>query len=85
MEAIFQGKAYGAVSVGAKGQIVIPSELRKELNIKAGEQLMIFAKTDKNLISMMHARDFSALMQRAVKIISTLEAHAQAVSKRKKR
>ena len=85
MEAIFQGKAYGAVSVGAKGQIVIPSELRKELNIKAGEQLMIFAKTDKNLISMMHARDFSALMQRAGKIISTLEAHAQAVSKRKKR
>ena len=46
---------------------------------------MIFAKTDKNLISMMHARDFSALMQRAGKIISTLEAHAQAVSKRKKR
>jgi AbrB family looped-hinge helix DNA binding protein len=85
MEAIFQGKAYGAVSVGAKGQIVIPSELRKELNIKAGEQLMIFAKTDKKLISMMHARDFSALMERAGKVIAQLEAHVPAKHKAKKR
>ncbi|MBF0619486.1 MAG: AbrB/MazE/SpoVT family DNA-binding domain-containing protein [Candidatus Omnitrophica bacterium] len=74
MMAIFQGKAYGAVSVGAKGQIVIPSELRRELNIKTGEHLMIFAKTDKNLISMMHVRDFSALMSKAGKLISSLEA-----------
>jgi AbrB family looped-hinge helix DNA binding protein len=84
MEAIFQGKAYGAVTVGAKGQIVIPSELRRELNIKAGEQLMIFAKTDKKLISMMHVRDFGALMTRAGKVIAKLEAHVPAGHKRKK-
>ncbi len=85
MEAIFQGKAYGAVSVGAKGQIVIPSELRKELNIKAGEQLMIFAKTDKKLISMMHTRDFGTLMARAGKIMAKLEVHLPETRKRKKR
>ena len=85
MEAIFQGKAYGAISVGAKGQIVIPSELRKELNIKAGEQLMVFAMTDKKYISLMHARDFSELMQRAGKIMAKLEAHVPANQKRKKR
>ncbi len=85
MEAIFQGKAYGAISVGAKGQIVIPSELRRELNIKAGEQLMIFAKTDKKYISMMHARDFGALMARAGKIMAKLEAHVPSRHKGKKR
>jgi AbrB family looped-hinge helix DNA binding protein len=85
MEAIFQGKAYGAVSVGAKGQIVIPSELRRELNIKAGEQLMIFAKADKKYISMMHARDFGALMERAGKVMAKLEAHVASHQKRKKR
>lgn len=85
MEAIFQGKAYGAISVGAKGQIVIPSELRKELNIKAGEQLMVFAKVDKKYISLMHARDFGALMQRAGKIMAKLEAHVPSNQKRKKR
>ncbi len=75
MEAIFRGKAYGAVSVGAKGQIVIPSELRRELNIKAGEQLMIFCKSDKKLISLMHTRDFGKLMERAGRVISRLEKH----------
>jgi AbrB family looped-hinge helix DNA binding protein len=75
MEAIFQGKAYGAASVGAKGQIVIPSELRKELKIKAGDQVMIFSKLDKKYISLMHARDFSNLMARAGKIITRLEAN----------
>ncbi|MBF0485803.1 MAG: AbrB/MazE/SpoVT family DNA-binding domain-containing protein [Candidatus Omnitrophica bacterium] len=74
MEAIFQGKAYGAVSVGARGQIVIPSGLRRELNIKAGEQLMIFSKADKKYISMMHVRDFGALMKRAGSVISRLES-----------
>ena len=74
MIAIFHGKTYGAVSVGAKGQIVIPSELRKELNIRAGDHLMIFAKPDKKLISMMHARDFSALMEKAGRLITKLEA-----------
>jgi AbrB family looped-hinge helix DNA binding protein len=75
MEAIFQGKAYGAAGVGAKGQIVIPSELRKELKIKAGDQVMIFAKLDKKFISIMHARDFSNLMARAGRVIARLEAH----------
>ena len=75
MEAIFQGKAYGAASVGAKGQIVIPSELRKELKIKAGDQVMIFSKLDKKYISLMHARDFSNLMSKAGKVLERLEAH----------
>jgi AbrB family looped-hinge helix DNA binding protein len=85
MEAIFQGKTYGAVSVGSKGQIVIPSELRRELNIKPGEQLMIFAKADKKLISMMHVRDFGALMERAGKVISGLEAQLPAKHRAKRK
>ena len=85
MEAIFRGKAYGAVSVGSKGQIVIPSELRAELNVKPGEQLMIFAKADKKLISMMHVRDFGRLMERAGSVISKLEAHVPEKHKAKRK
>ena len=77
MIAIFQGKTYGAVGVGAKGQIVIPADLRRELNIKAGDQLMIFSKNDKKLISMMHARDFGKLMSKAGRVISRLEQHVK--------
>ncbi|MBF0594263.1 MAG: AbrB/MazE/SpoVT family DNA-binding domain-containing protein [Candidatus Omnitrophica bacterium] len=75
MTGIFKGKAYGSVNVGERGQIVIPAGLRKDLNILPGEQIMVFAEPDKKLISMMHVRDFSALLEKAGKIISQLETH----------
>ncbi len=73
MQAFFKGRAYGAVTVGERGQLVIPSELRKALNIKSGDQLMVFAKLDKKVISLMPARDFSRFLERASKFISKLE------------
>ena len=73
MQAIFKGKAYGAVTVGERGQLVIPAELRKALHIKSGDQLMVFAKLDKRIISLMPSKDFSRFLERAAKIISELE------------
>ncbi len=81
MMAVFKGKTYGSVNVGERGQIVIPASLRKEMNIKAGDQLMVFAKPDKRLVSMMHVRDLGALLEKAGRIISRLEKH---VPKRRK-
>jgi AbrB family looped-hinge helix DNA binding protein len=75
MMAIFKGKTYGSVNVGDRGQIVIPASLRREMNIKAGDQLMVFAKPDKKLVSMMHVRDLGALLEKAGRIISKLETH----------
>lgn len=34
-------KLYGTATVGTKGQIVIPSEAREELNIQPGDRLYI--------------------------------------------
>ncbi len=74
MNGIFKGKTYGAVTVGERGQLVIPAELRKTLNIKPGDQLMVFAKTDKKLISLIPSKDFSQFLERAAKLISKLES-----------
>lgn len=74
MQSIFKGKVYGAVTVGERGQIVIPAELRKALNIKPADQLMVFAKLDKKVISLMPAKDFSRFLEQAAKIISKLES-----------
>ena len=74
MQAIFKGKAYGAVTVGERGQLVIPAQLRKALNIKSGDQLMVFAKFDKKVISLMPSKDFVQFLQRAEKIIAKLES-----------
>jgi len=73
MNGFFKGKVYGAVTVGERGQLVIPSDLRKDLDIKAGERLMIFAKVDRKMISIMREKDFSNFLQKASKIISKLE------------
>lgn len=73
MNGIFKGKAYGAVTIGERGQIVIPSELRKSLGINSGDQLMVFAKVDKRIIDLMPAKDFSKFLERASKLISKLE------------
>lgn len=74
MQAIFKGKAYGAATVGERGQFVIPSELRKAMNIKSGDQIMVFAKLDKKVISLMPEKDFSKFLERASKLIANLES-----------
>ena len=73
MNGFFKGKVYGAVTVGERGQLVIPAELRKDLGIKPGERLMIFAKIDRKTINIMREKDFSDFLQKASKIISKLE------------
>jgi len=73
MQAIFKGRTYGAVTVGERGQLVIPAALRRALKIKSGDQLMVFAKLDKKSISLMPAKDFSQFLARAEKLISKLE------------
>ncbi|MGE5308498.1 MAG: AbrB/MazE/SpoVT family DNA-binding domain-containing protein [Deltaproteobacteria bacterium] len=73
MQSFFKGKAYGAVTVGERGQLVIPAELRKELSIKPGDQLMVFCKLDKKVISMMPSKDFSEFLEQAAEVIAKLE------------
>ena len=74
MQAIFKGKVYGAVTVGDRGQLVIPAGLRKALHIKSGDQLMVFAKLDKKVINLMTTKDFGQFLARAEKVISKLES-----------
>lgn len=74
MQAILKGRTFGAATVGDRGQLVIPAGLRRALNIKSGDQLMIFAKLDKRVISLMSSKDFSAFLERAEKIIEKLES-----------
>jgi AbrB family looped-hinge helix DNA binding protein len=33
---------YGTATLGEKGQVVIPAEARKALNLKKGEKLLVF-------------------------------------------
>lgn len=74
MQPFFKGKAYGSVTIGERGQLVIPAKLRKEFDIKSGDELMVFAALDKKVVSMMPVKDFSQFLNRAAKLISKLES-----------
>lgn len=73
MNGFFKGKIYGTATIGERGQVVIPSDLRKELKIKSGDRLMVFAKPEKKMISLMREKDFTDFLHRASQIISKLE------------
>jgi AbrB family looped-hinge helix DNA binding protein len=74
MNDIFQGKIFGSATVGERGQLVIPAELRKALDIKPGDQLMIFAKLDKKVIGLMPEKDFSEFLELASKLVTKYES-----------
>lgn len=74
MQAFFRSKAFGAVTVGERGQLVIPAQLRKSLNIKSGDQLMVFGKLEKRAIILIPAGDFSKFLEKAARLISHLES-----------
>jgi len=64
------GKIYGTVKVGDRGQVVIPSSARKDLNIKPGDLLLVMAGRNKRGIAMVKA---DAMREFADRIIHGLE------------
>lgn len=39
-------ESFGTATLGERGQVVIPSEIRKELDLEAGEQFMVLLAND---------------------------------------
>lgn len=54
-------KMYGSVTVGTKGQVVIPKEIRDNLSINPGDVLMVLTKHGR-AIGMIKADDMPAFM-----------------------
>ena len=42
-------KFYGTTTMGARGQVVVPAEARKDLNLQPGDQLLVMGKFGKAL------------------------------------
>jgi AbrB family looped-hinge helix DNA binding protein len=60
---------YGTVKVGDRGQVVIPSKARKDLNIKPGDLLLVMAGRNRRGIAMVKAdamREFANRIMRGL-------------------
>ena len=44
-----QDRLYGTTTMGARGQVVIPADARKDLGLSPGDQLMVMGKFGKVL------------------------------------
>ncbi len=70
MERKRDSRIYGTVKVGDRGQVVIPAEARKELDIKPGDLLFVMAGRNRRGIAMVKA---DAMRELADKIMHGLE------------
>ncbi len=54
---------YGSTTIGPKGQVVIPSKLRKELKIKTGDQFIVIKDEHMDSIVIMKAKNLTAMLK----------------------
>lgn len=52
---------YGVVKVNDKGQVIIPADLRKELNIQPGDQLIATIGKDGDSVALFKIKVFNEL------------------------
>ncbi len=62
---------FGITTLGEKGQVVIPANIRKSLDLKTGEKLLVFSKgTDMlGLSKLSSLQKFATYLSSAQKII----------------
>ena len=67
-------KFFGIVTVGERGQIVIPKEARKILNIKKGDKLIILShRIHRRKLDIIPADDFAKFISEFEKDISSIK------------
>ena len=67
-------KFYGAVVVGERGQIVIPAEARRDMQITPGERLIILGSPQENGLMITKVGPILQLMSRIRERMSQLES-----------
>lgn len=68
-------KVHGAVAVGDRGQIVIPAQVRKLYDIKAGDRMIVFSKPG-GPIALIPADQFSQFLDRATSLLEKIKSKA---------
>ena len=73
MNGIFRGKVHGTATVGERGQIVIPADVRELLRIRPGERLIVMVEPERKTIGLMRTDDFNRFLGEAAKMIVRLK------------
>ncbi|MDD5190721.1 MAG: AbrB/MazE/SpoVT family DNA-binding domain-containing protein, partial [Dehalococcoidales bacterium] len=66
-------KFYGAVTVGERGQIAIPAEARRELEIPPGTKLLAFGNTEAKALMFVRVEFMAEFVQTVSTLMSRFE------------
>lgn len=69
----FPGKCYGSTTVSERGQIVIPAEARREMQLEPGTKLLIFGPMGQGVLTLMTADTVSRFVRHAMERLSEFE------------
>lgn len=64
-------KFYGTTSIGKRGQMVVPVEARRSMNVKDGEKLLVFGM-GKDMFAVMklsQIEEFASMLSKKLKAI----------------
>ncbi|MBI5530676.1 MAG: AbrB/MazE/SpoVT family DNA-binding domain-containing protein [Candidatus Doudnabacteria bacterium] len=64
-----QDKMYGTTTIGARGQVVIPAQARKDLKLKPGDQFIVMGKFGK-VVALVKTDQLSELIETIMSNIS---------------
>jgi AbrB family looped-hinge helix DNA binding protein len=67
-ELFSKDKLYGTTTMGARGQVVIPVEARKDLNLQPGDHLLVMGKFGKalGLVKTEHMQEIIAIIMKQI-------------------
>ncbi len=68
-----QRHIYGTVKVGDRGQVVIPAEARKDLNIQPGDLLLVMAGKNRRALAMVKADVMREIANRVMQELEPAE------------
>ena len=66
-------KFYGSVTVGERGQIAIPAEARRELEIEAGTKLVVLGGPEKRVLMILKAEAVTEILAHTTTLLSQFE------------
>ncbi len=66
-------KLYGTVTVAERGQVVIPAEARRDLEIEPGTKLLVFSGPDKKGLMFVKAEAMTEFIAQATAMLSQVE------------
>ncbi|MGQ9524776.1 MAG: AbrB/MazE/SpoVT family DNA-binding domain-containing protein [Armatimonadota bacterium] len=73
----FEKLFFGAVTVGERGQVVIPSEARRELGIDTGEKLLVFAHPGRSGVVLVKVAAFEKFLESLRETLAQAEQAAK--------